>query len=406
MQQQRTGEIIRADSAVVQELSKETGFSVEEIQKGIVMFGDEPYFTKEMLHALMDHKFGAINWSMETLPPPFEQYQTIRMMAGTRDGENYFVMKTTLHIRGKPSPQIEWGTTHKKNTNMIKSDVYGLELASTRAQNRACRIAIANGLSVNAPYEAPTEAPVDASKAVYPDPPTEPEKKLPPYVPQSGSIQADFLAEAQRLKKKMGDDLYYSTLGSFGFDKSNDTDLMNAPEQIVQVWDALRSEASEETKTEEGEAKQADPVSQLYTNMNDERVPDQWREQFHVEAEDGGIHPERVAWWRKRVDARLEPEKGKTHAQPLPERWWTDVDPEDIDVIDYLARGAGGLMLSGILAKHPALKSKNMKQPGKTDGEVLQDLISEANDDSARKTLLLRAEGAITGWKIRNKGGK
>jgi len=393
---------------IVEAVAADTGLSVEKVQHGVTMFDGEPYFGQEFCEMALEHRFGAKNFSIEVEMLTLDEYRMMREMSGIRPGEPYFVMRCRITIRGYQRPFIEYGTAHKGNTKMISAGSYGMELASTRARTRCMKLAIGHGFAVNAPYEPPSAE--EASAALFD---ADQRPALPmgaAFKPQTGSPQAKFLADCGEIKKRLGDDAYYTILGNYGIEHSNDRALMDDLALMRQVWDDLRAAAGIESSDETADV--MGRMEALRTDLLE--CPEKWQNQFEGEIE--GMEVSRLEWWEKRVAGRLNkasdvydppvdavPAENKKH-EPLPGDWHetVDVGHVDFDLYDMINRGASLGVLAGLYAKHPALSGKNFKDPSITDGQAMETYVLDSGASRDQKVAALeRADNAVRAFNVK-----
>ena len=212
------GEMVPVPANRVQEIAKQSGLPVEKVGLGVILLGGEPYFTSAGLEILMDQKYRPGRWGVEMHFPGMEEYKVIRRMAGVQAPGVMAYVKCRLERIGL-ADIWEHATVTKKNAPML-GDRNPVELATTRAQNRAMRKALGHGFSPFPVWDGDSGGDRGSSKH---------------FIPQTGSPQAGFLKAMQDLKKRVGEDAYYGVLTAHGFEKSNEYALMNDVEMMEQV---------------------------------------------------------------------------------------------------------------------------------------------------------------------------
>ena len=225
-------EMVPVPANRVREISKQSGLPVEKVGLGVILLGGEPYFTSAGMEILMDQKYQPGRWGVEMHFPGMEEYKVIRWMAGAQEQGAMAYVKCRLERIGL-ADIWEHATVTKKNAPML-GDRNPIELATTRAQNRAMRKALGHGFS---PFP------------VWDGDPGEERSNSKPFIPQTGSPQAGFLKAMQELKKQVGEESYYGVLTAHGFEKSNEHSLMNDVEMMEQVVATICGENEIEIST-------------------------------------------------------------------------------------------------------------------------------------------------------------
>ena len=127
----------------------------EMLQDGrIVRIQNKEYITHEGLKGCLDERWGKENYSVQVhLPTTPEENRVIREMLGIEPGEPYVVARGEVYVKGIDKPFINFGSAHKGSLTGYVGIESVFEMASTRAANRAMRLAA--GASMTSVDELP-----------------------------------------------------------------------------------------------------------------------------------------------------------------------------------------------------------------------------------------------------------
>lgn len=200
-----------------EEIAMKTGLPVEQINPFVVLYAGQPYITKAGLTFKADGRYGVGAYRVISRFPTMQEYEmALHMMRWSKE-EPIVIMITEFYVDGKPDPLYSnIGTASRKNCSMIKEvnncDKRGLEIATTRSQNRTLRQATNSGF-----------VPIDE---VY-DGDDEPTAPTPKNVPENGGgPYGGFLKRCGELKRdleKQGRQKeYYATLELYGKAHANE----------------------------------------------------------------------------------------------------------------------------------------------------------------------------------------
>lgn len=199
-------------------IAKQTGFNPEQVDPFVVMMdANKPYINAAGTRWKMDERFGAGNWKADTRLPSLEEYKLLKMMWGMSDKAPAIIMKCSIIVDGVELSK-DYGTATPKNCfgNQKQFEERGIEIATTRALNRAMKQLVANGLG-------------DGNNR---------------YVPNPDSPQQNWFREIQHLKQCVGDEKYYGVLKNYGVEHSNEKEAMTDPEIMESILRDLRVEAA------------------------------------------------------------------------------------------------------------------------------------------------------------------
>ena len=190
----------------------------------VTLAGGREYVTRTGRRSRMDVRFGAGGFDVDVQLPPADEYAFIRQMLGLKDGDPLVVVKAVVSVDGKPKYK-DYATATPDNVQggAKQFKLRGLEIATTRAINRAMGQGISDGFSTEEQKYQPRVAPA------------------PNY---------DFLRQCNELKKKIAEltgspvnnslpEEYYATLISLGYAHTNDPRLNGNPEAMATLLDAL-----------------------------------------------------------------------------------------------------------------------------------------------------------------------
>ena len=195
-------------------IAKSTGLPVDQVNPFVVMFGDKPYVNTDGRRWKMDERFGAGGWSAEVEVLGKQEYDNLLMQWGKKPP--MIIVKCSICIDGKPMYQdYGWSSPDSTPAGAKQFQENGLGLATTKALNRAMGQGIADGFASDEKYDRMSI--------------------------QTGSFESDFLREAGRLKKAVGDDFYYSTLKDNGVGHANDPSLQGDVGAMSRILDTLES---------------------------------------------------------------------------------------------------------------------------------------------------------------------
>jgi hypothetical protein len=219
------------------EVAKQTGLDESQVDSFVTKFGNNPYVGAEGRRFKMDQRFGGGGYDVIPRLPEEKEYNFMRMMMGGDLTKPCIIIVGEIHVGGKLKYR-DYGIATPANMPSGEAQFYkrGLEIATTRAINRAMGLAIASGFSdpndIYHPEIAQDPQAVSANSAGG-------------YVPATGSAQVQFLGKMKEYKKKLGDQGYYEVLNSVGYEKSNDTALCSDADEMSSVLAAMM-EAEEE----------------------------------------------------------------------------------------------------------------------------------------------------------------
>jgi len=232
----------------VANVAKMTGMKVEQVHPFVVAYGDgkggmRPYVTTPGKRFKMDERFGAGGYDVKTTLPTEQEYAFLCRMMGIKKDAPCIIIKCEIWVDGKVK-YSDYGTASPVNMYPDLFNKRGLEIATTRAINRAMDQGIAKGFS-------------DTNKR---------------YEHTLFGYKLDFVKTCENYKKKLGDDKYYAILLQYGVQHCNDPNLVSDPlmmEMVVndlekafgieqpqemtqeEAIDAIYGEAKEETKEQE-----------------------------------------------------------------------------------------------------------------------------------------------------------
>jgi len=197
-------------------IAKSTGLPVDQVNPFVVMFGDKAYVNTDGRRWKMDERFGAGGWSAEVEVLGREEYSNLLMQWGKEPP--MIIVRCTICIDGKPMYQdYGWSSPDSTPAGAKQFQENGLGLATTKALNRAMGQGIADGFASGEKYDRMSI--------------------------QTGSFEANFLREAGRLKKEVGEEFYYDTLKDYGVDHANDPSLQGDFERMTRILDILKTQA-------------------------------------------------------------------------------------------------------------------------------------------------------------------
>ena len=200
-------------------IAKSTGLPVDQVNPFVVMFGDKAYVNTDGRRWKMDERFGAGGWSAEVEVLGREAYSNLLMQWGKEPP--MIIVRCTICIDGKPMYQdYGWSSPDSTPAGAKQFQENGLGLATTKALNRAMGQGIADGFASGEKYDRMSI--------------------------QTGSFEANFLREAGRLKKEVGEEFYYDTLKDYGVDHANAPSLQGAFERMTRILDVLRDRSRNE----------------------------------------------------------------------------------------------------------------------------------------------------------------
>ena len=200
-------------------IAKSTGLPVDQVNPFVVMFGDKPYVNTDGRRWKMDERFGAGGWSAEVEVLGKQEYDNLLMQWGKKPP--MIIVKCSICIDGKPMYQdYGWSSPDSTPAGAKQFQENGLGLATTKALNRAMGQGIADGFASDDKYDRMSV--------------------------QTGSFESDFLREAGRLKKVVGDEFYYSTLKDNGVGHANDPSLQGDVGAMSSILDTLKVQAGKE----------------------------------------------------------------------------------------------------------------------------------------------------------------
>ena len=130
------------DRDALTRIAKAEGLPTENVENYLCVLQGRVYITKGGLEFLMDKQHPE-GWAVQAHLPGQAEYDLIRDMMGTDD--RLIVMRGEVYIHGQDEPFTDWGTATPQNLKGITAN-YGLEMAATRAKNRAMRAAVRTGL--------------------------------------------------------------------------------------------------------------------------------------------------------------------------------------------------------------------------------------------------------------------
>ena len=204
-------DIIEIPQDKVALVAKETGLMVEQVHPFVVAYTDgkggmRPYITTPGKRFKMDERFGAGGYDVKTMLPTEQEYDFLCRMMGVKKDSPYIIIKCEIWVDGKLK-YSDYGTASPENMYPDLFRKRGLEIATTRAINRAMDQGIAKGFS-------------DVSKK---------------YEHSLFGYKLDFVKTCQDYKKKLGDEQYYAIMLQYGVQHSNDPNLTNDPLMMEMV---------------------------------------------------------------------------------------------------------------------------------------------------------------------------
>ena len=191
-----------------------SGFNAEQAQRFITKLGGKEYVGRDGRSFKMDQRFGGGGYDVIPRVPTQEEYTFIKKMMGLDDSAGCIIMVGEIFVEGKMKYR-DFGVATEANMpggNKKQFALRGLEIATTRAVNRAMGLGIAGGFADNDDkYERQG------------------------YRPATDSAQAEFLKQMQEIKKSVGDTEYYAVLHRHGYEKSNDPQLCTDADAMMAV---------------------------------------------------------------------------------------------------------------------------------------------------------------------------
>ena len=114
----------------------------------IVRIKGKEYLTHEGLKSCLDDRWGKENYAVQVhLPTTPEENRVIRDMLGIEPGVPYVVARGEVYVRGIDKPFINFGSAHEGSLSGYVGLEAVVEMASTRAANRAMRLAAGASLA-------------------------------------------------------------------------------------------------------------------------------------------------------------------------------------------------------------------------------------------------------------------
>lgn len=130
------------EAQLLKAAAKGEGFPEGNAENYLCVLQGRVYITKGGLEFLMDKQHPE-GWAVQAHLPSQAEYDLVRDMMGTDD--RLIIMRGEVYIHGQDEPFTDWGTATPQNLKGITAN-YGLEMAATRAKNRAMRAAVRTGL--------------------------------------------------------------------------------------------------------------------------------------------------------------------------------------------------------------------------------------------------------------------
>ena len=137
-----------ADVALMRSTAEAEGFPVENASVYVQVISGRALITKAGLEFKMNAQYPD-GWAVQAHMPSEAEFEMVKEMMGFGRGElaqRVCVMRGEVYVEGRTEPFTDWGTTTVENLTGFTAK-YPLEMAATRAKNRAMRAAVNTGLT-------------------------------------------------------------------------------------------------------------------------------------------------------------------------------------------------------------------------------------------------------------------
>lgn len=227
--------------------------SDQTMKKFTTRLGQKEYIGRDGRLYKMDERFGGGGYDVVPRLPSEDEYNFIRRMMGIANDEPCIVMVGEIFVDGNLKYR-DFGVATKHNMpggNKRQFDLRGLEIATTRAINRAMGQGTAGGWAdSDAKYERQG------------------------YRPATDSAQAHFLKKMQSYKKLVGEKDYYAVLSAHGYEKSNDDDLCTDADAMNAVLEDMSELCIVDEKSEMDGQYVRDEIERMKAEVDEADYPE------------------------------------------------------------------------------------------------------------------------------------